>query len=142
MPEVQLIHKRFGGPISLEQELTDMAGEFPIWARPFWKIALTFLLPLIKRTKIKRTMREVDSQAEQIGDDWAQYERDLLADDAVGKMKKLFPDAHVERLSMPKHPIDAVYVELPPTPGNKAEELLGFSSIEIHAPFDIKQGEP
>ena len=138
MPELTVFHKRFGGQISLEQELTDMTGEFPIWARPLWKLLLSVLLPFIKKVKIERTLRQVDEQAEVIGDQWSKEERSLGVAIAMEQARIKHPDAHIERVSMPNHPTDAVYIEHPPEPGNKTHELLGFSSIEIHAPFDYE----
>ena len=135
MPELTVFHKRFGGPVSLEQELTDMTGEFPIWARPIWKLVLVLLLPAIKKVKYERTIRHMDEQATTIKQHWSNYDRAQAVSQAVRETMYSNPDAHVEAVSMPDHPIDAVYVEHPPEPGNKAQELLGFSSIEIKAPF-------
>ena len=135
MPELTVFRKRFGGPISLEQELTDMTGEFPIWARPLWKLVLMFILPAIKKVKIERTIRQMDEQATTIKEHWTKYDRAQVVAEAVRETMYSNPDAHVEAVPMPDHPMDAVYVEHPPEPGNKAQELLGFSSIEIKAPF-------
>jgi hypothetical protein len=136
MPEIQVFHKRFGGQVSLEQELTDLTSELPIWARPIWKLVLSFLLPFIKRIKIERTMRQVDEQSEHLRSVWEAEDRHAVVNAAVAKAKELHPDAHVEAVAMPDHPVDAVYIEHPPEPGNKAQELLGFGSIEIHAPYE------
>jgi hypothetical protein len=136
MTELTVFHKRFGGPLSLEQELVDMTGEFPLWARPFWQLLLKFLLPKIRKVKVKRAMRQVDRQALVIGDEWSLEMRQLGIANALYKARVQNPDAHVEQVSMPTHPTDAVYIEHPPTPGNQVQELLGFSKIEIHAPFD------
>jgi hypothetical protein len=138
MPELTVFHQRFGGPISLEQELTDMTGEFPIWARPLWKLVLVFILPFIRKVKIERTLRQIDEQAAKLDAEWAREERDLGVAIAMEQARIKHPDAHIERVSMPNHPTDAVYIEHPPEPGNKAQELLGFGSIEIHAPFDYE----
>ena len=135
MPELTVFHKRFGGQRSLEQELTDMTSEFPIWARPIWKIVLAFLLPAIKKIKYNRTIRVMDQQAVTIREHWEDLDRAETVLAAVQRTKEEHPDAHVESVAMPDHPIDAVYIEHPPEPGNKAQELLGFSSIEIKAPF-------
>ena len=135
MPELTVFRKRFGGPLSLEQELTDMTGEFPIWARPVWKLVLVLILPAIKKVKIERTIRHMDEQAATIKEHWTKYDRAQAVAEAVRETMYSNPDAHVEAVTMPDHPMDAVYIEHPPEPGNKAQELLGFSSIEIKAPF-------
>ena len=135
MPELTVFSKRFGGPISLEQELTDMTSEFPSWARPVWKLVLLFLLPAIKKIKMERTIRHMDQQASTIKEHWENYDRASAVAEAVRESMYTNPDAHVEAVSMPDHPMDAVYIEHPPEPGNKAQEILGFSSIEIKAPF-------
>jgi hypothetical protein len=136
MPEIQVFHKRFGGQISLEQELTDLTGELPIWARPIWKLVLGFLLPFIKKVKIERTIRQMDEQAEHVRKVWETDDRHAVVAAAVEKAKQLHPNAHVESVAMPDHPVDAVFIEHPPEPGNKAQELLGFGSIEIHVPYE------
>ena len=135
MPELTVFHTRFGGQRSLEQELTDLTAEFPIWARPVWKIVLTFLLPAIKKVKFNRTIRQIDEQAVTIRKHWENYDRASAVTTAVREAQERHPNAHVETVAMPDHPMDAVYIEHPPEPGNKAQELLGFSTIEIQAPF-------
>ena len=135
MPEVTVFSTRFGGQVSLEQELTDMTKEFPPIIRPVWKIVLAFLLPFIKKVKIERTIRKMDEQAVTIREHWEEFDRASAVSTAVREAQERHPDAHVESVAMPDHPMDAVYIEHPPEPGNKAQELLGFSSIEIKAPF-------
>ena len=135
MPEVTVFSTRFGGQVSLEQELTDMTKEFPPIIRPVWKIVLAFLLPFIKKVKIERTIRKMDEQAVTIREHWEEFDRASAVSTAVLEAQERHPNAHVESVAMPDHPMDAVYIEHPPEPGNKAQELLGFSSIEIKAPF-------
>lgn len=134
--DVTLFHTRFGGAISLEQQLVDLTPELPKWAQPLWKLALAWLLPWIRRVKIRSAMDAVDRQAKQIGDDWAKADRQAIATAAVERIKEQHPDAHVEVIAMPNHPVDAVYVEHPPDPESKAQTALGFGTIEIHAPWE------
>lgn len=135
MAEVTLFHKRFGGSISLAQELADMTSEFPFWARPFWKWFVIWLAPKIQETQLQRTMNSVDRQAKEIGDQWQKEERERVVLAAVEQAKLEHPTAKVEVVKMPHHPVDAVYIEKPPEPGNQAQEALGFGSIEIRAPW-------
>jgi hypothetical protein len=135
---MEVFHARFGGSISLEQQLQDLGRYMPWWLKPLWKLALSWLLPWLRRAKIRRTMAAVDAQAKVIGDQWAKQDRQVAMDAAVALAKEQNPNAHVEVVRMPEHPTDAVYIEHPPTPGHRAEELLGFSSIEIKAPWAIK----
>lgn len=135
MAEVFNFHRRFGGAVSLEQELTDLTGELPPWARPIWKLVLAWLLPFIRRAKVRRAMRSVDKQAQAIGDEWAARDRQQAVAAAAARAIAQHPDAHVEVLLMPNHPVDAVLIEHPPDPSSKAQMALGFGSIEIREPW-------
>jgi hypothetical protein len=134
---VTVFHTRFGGSLSIEQELEDLTDHFPTWFRPIWKFVLPFLKRWIRRAKIARTMASVDRQAAEIKQAWTVEERQQVVLAAVVKAREQNPDAHVESIAMPNHPTDAVYIERPPTPGHPAEQLLGFSSIEIKAPWAV-----
>jgi hypothetical protein len=134
---VTLFHTRFGGSVSIEQELEDLTDHLPRWLRPIWKLVLPLINRWIRKAKIARTMAVVDKQAEEIKQVWQKEERVAVVTAAVEKVRAQEPDAHVEAIAMPNHPTDAVYIERPPTPGNKTEELLGFSSIEIKAPWAV-----
>jgi hypothetical protein len=133
-----VFHTRFGGSISIEQQLEDLTYDLPRWFRPIWKFIYPFINRWIRKSKIDRTMASVDQQATEIKQQWTIEERTQVVQQAVAKAQILHPDAHVEAISMPNHPTDAVYIEHPPTPGHKAEELLGFSSIEIKAPWSFE----
>lgn len=135
---VTLFHTRWGGALSLEQELEELTSELPVWFRPIWKLVLPFLNRWIRKAKIYRTMASVDSQAAQIVQQQTIAERQQVVTEAVERAKEQHPDAIVAAVAMPDHPTDAVYIEHPPTPGHAAEELLGFSSIEIKAPWSIQ----
>ncbi len=132
---ISVFQKRFNGSLSLEQELEALTPHIPLWLRPLWLLLLGWLKPRIREAKIKRTMDSVDRQAKRIGDAWAVQDRQRVVDQAVKAARVQNPGAHVEAIEMPDHPVDAVYIEQPPVPGNKAQEALGFSSIEIRAPW-------
>ncbi len=133
--QVTVFHRRFGGAISWEQQLEDLTEHLPRWARPLWKLFLAWFIPFLRRLKIRATMAKVDQQAKEIGDRWAKQDRDAIVNAAVQRAKQKYPNAHVEVVEMPEHPVDAVYIEHPPTPGQKAQEELGFGAIEITAPW-------
>lgn len=135
MAQINLFHQRFGGSISLAQELADMTSEFPFWARPFWTWFVRWLTPKLQQVQVKRTLRQTDQQAQVIADQWQTGERERAVLAAVEQAKRQHPDAIVEVVKMPNHPTDAVYIEKPPEPGNQAQESLGFGSIEIKAPW-------
>jgi hypothetical protein len=63
---VTLFHTRFGGSVSIEQELEDLTDHLPRWLRPIWKLVLPLINRWIRKAKIARTMAVVDKQAEEI----------------------------------------------------------------------------
>ena len=132
---VELFSARFGGELSLEQELEDLAQYLPFWLRPIWKGIIGFLKPYIRRAKIASTMASVDRQAKTIGDNWAATERQAQVSKAVVQAKTEFPNARVSVKKMPEHPCDAVLIEHPPDPKNAAQMQLGFGALEIRAPY-------
>ena len=77
----------------------------------------------------------MDEQAVTLREHWADEDRASVVNVAMQQAQQEHPEAHVEAVPMPDHPVDAIYIEHPPETGNKAQELLGFSSIEIKAPF-------
>lgn len=136
MPKyVAQIHARWGGELSLEQELEDLAYQLPRWLRPLWRGIVGWLGKLIRKAQIERTMAAVDEQAKTIGDGGALSARNAQTEAAVAKARAEHPDAKVSVKAMPDHPCDAVVIEHPPT-GDKASQLLGFSSIEIRATYE------
>ena len=136
MPKyVAQIHARWGGELSLEQELEELAYQLPQFLRPLWRGIVAWLGKLIRKAQIERTMREVDEQAKKIGNKWAATERAAQVEAAVAKAQAEHPNAKVSVKAMPDHPCDAVVIEHPPT-GDKASQLLGFSSIEIRATYE------
>ena len=135
--QLTVFQKRFGDSVSLEQELHNLTGEFPIWARPFWKVLLAFFMPSIHRIELERKLRDIDQQAHSVQEQWTNYDRAQAVSAAVRETQYSNPEAHVKPISIADSSMDAVYIEHPPEPGNKAQELLGFSSIEIKAPFHL-----
>ena len=133
---VELFHARFGGELSLEQELEDLAQYLPFWLRPIWKGLIGWLKPYIRSAKIASTMADVDRQAKTIGDNWAATERHAQVTKAVEQAKAEFPNARVSVHRTPHMATDAVMIEHKPDPSNPASVALGFSAIEIRAPFD------
>ncbi len=137
MASVELFHKTWGGPESLIQQLESLTPEFPFWARPIWRAFCAWLKPLIIRTHLRRTMRSVDRQAKVIGDEWQRDIRAHQVQAAVEKAQAEFPDAKVSIQRMPQHSVDAVFIAHPVTDdSDPAQKLLGFSSLQIRAPFD------
>ena len=136
MADLTLFHKTWGGKESLIAQLEDLEPEMPFWARPFWRALCKALKPLIIKTHMAATMRSVDRQSKKIGDEWAVQTRHQQMSKAVVKAQVEHPNAIVESRAMPDFSTDAILVQHPPTPGNAAQMALGFSSIEIKAPFD------
>ena len=136
MADLTLFHKTWGGDQSLIKQLEDLEPEMPFWARPFWRALCKALKPLIVKTHMAATMRSVDRQAKKLGDEWAVQTRHQQMSKAVVQAKAEYPNAIVEARAMPDHPTDAVLVQHPPDLNNAAQVALGFSSIEIRAPFE------
>ena len=86
---VTVFHTRFGGSLSIEQELEDLTDHFPTWFRPIWKFVLPFLKRWIRRAKIARTMASVDRQAAEIKQAWTVEERQQVVQAAVEKARLL-----------------------------------------------------
>ena len=144
MPPQFEFHERFGGELSLEQELVDLGRAMPPWMRPLWSLALRWILPWVRDLKIKATLEDVQQQAEHMADQWNAQERLQRLAAAAAAIQQQNPDARVAVVPIPGQQRDsemghAISVERPPLPGNLAQEALGFSSIEIRAPWTIDQ---
>lgn len=133
---VELFSARFGGELSLEQELEDLAQYLPFWLRGIWKGIIGFLKPYIRRAKIQATMASIDRQALETGDRFAATERHAQVTKAVEQARAEFPNARVSVKKMPHMSVDAILVEHPPDPKNAAQMQLGLGSIEIRAPYE------
>ena len=132
MPSVEF-HARFGGEASPLQELEDLKYQLPAWSRPLWSAFVKWLTRWVRRLQIKREMESVDRQARVIGDQWAAAERAVQTSKAFLQAKDEFPEAKVEVVKMPDHPVDAVRIEHPPDPNDAAQVALGFGVIEIRS---------
>ena len=135
---VELIHARWGGELSLIQELEDLARHLPFWLRPIWKGLISWLKPHIRRAKIAQTMAEVDRQAKEIGDNWAAAERHEQVQRAVAKAQAEHPEAKVSVHHVASHPTDAIVVQHPPDPTDAAQVALGFGALEIKASYETE----
>ena len=134
---VELFHARWGGELSLEQELDELAYTLPAWLRPLWKGFVGWLKPYIRRAKINRTMKEVDEQAKLLGDRWAAELRHEQIDLAVKAARKEHPNADVIAVKRPDQPTDLVQITHPPDPNDKVQMLMGFGAIELKVPFPV-----
>ena len=68
MPAIEVYRRTWGGDESLIKQLEDLEPELPFWGRPLWRAFCRWLKPLIRKTHQRRTMREVDRQAKEVGD--------------------------------------------------------------------------
>lgn len=145
MPQTYLFefHERFGGELSLEQELVDLARAMPAWARPLWSFALRWILPWVRDLKIKTTLADVEQQAQQMADQWQAEDKLKVLSEAAAQIAIQNPDARVSVVPVPgvdrSSPAGhAISIERPPSPGDAAQQALGFSSIEIVAPWTVE----
>ena len=134
MPAAEIFHTTWGGEESLIAQLDALTPEFPRWARPLWRAVCTFLKPLIMKVHQQRTIRQMDEQAEKIGNRMEQAARYQQVSLAVAKAKVEHPTAKVMIRRTPHMATDCVYIEHPPT-DDPMHQLMGFSSIEIRAPY-------
>jgi hypothetical protein len=138
-------HQRFGGEASLEQDLVDLGRAMPRWIRPVWSLALRWILPWIRDLKVRSTLDSVDQQASQLARDWLREDRIEQAAQAAAQLQIDNPDATVKILATDRDLTDplavVIAIERPPIPGDAAQELLGFSSIELRAPWTVNAEE-
>lgn len=138
-------HQRFGGETSLEQDLIDLGRAMPRWIRPLWSLALRWLLPWIRDLKVRSTLDSFDQQVARLARDWLQEGRIAQATQAAVQLQIENPDATVKILSTDRDLTDplavVIAIERPPIPGDAAQELLGFSSIELRAPWTVSSEE-
>jgi hypothetical protein len=142
MEPILSLYERFGGETSLEQDLVDLARAMPGWVRPLYSFALRWILPWIRGLKLRSTLDSVDRQSDQIAGQWIDADLGVQVVRAARAIQAENPDATVKILITDRDPADPlrllVGIERPPTPGDAAQELLGFSSIEVRAPWTIK----
>jgi hypothetical protein len=135
-------HERFGGETSLEQDLVDLGRAMPRWIRPVWSLALRWILPWLRDLKIRSTLESVDQQSSALAESWLEDDRIERIAQAAAQVQAENPDATVKILSTDRDLADplavVIAIERPPVPGDAAQELLGFSSIELRAPWTVQ----
>jgi hypothetical protein len=135
-------HERFGGETSLEQDLVDLGRAMPRWIRPVWSLALRWILPWLRDLKIRSTLESVDQQSSALAESWLEDDRIERIAQAAAQVQAENPDATVKILSTDRDPTDplavVIAIERPPVPGDAAQELLGFSSLELRAPWTVQ----
>jgi len=130
-------HRRFGGQLSLEQQLKDLTRALPNWAQPLWSFALRWILPWLRDLQIKATMADVEQQAKAMADQW-QAEAQLKQLTAAAELiQQQNPDAKVAVVPIPGSALNAIAVEHPPSPHDAAQQALGFGAIEIRSPWTV-----
>ena len=82
--------------------------------------------------KTEITMKDVDTQAETLKEQWQKEDNEKV----VEKVSKLFPDAEV---TTHDEKTGAVLIEHPPD-GSKAQELLG-GAMEVKSPWSLPEDE-
>jgi hypothetical protein len=130
-------HRRFGGQLSLEQQLKDLTRALPAWAQPLWSLALRWILPWLRDLQIKATMADVEQQAQAMADQWqaeAQLKQLTAAAEVIQQQN---PEAKVAVVPIPGSPLNAIAVEYPPSPHDAAQQALGFGAIEIRSPWTV-----
>jgi hypothetical protein len=100
----------------------------------------------VRDLKIKTTLADVEQQAHFMADQWQAEDRLKVLADAAAAVALQNPDARVSVVPVPGQdrfsPLaHAISIERPPLPGDAAQQALGFSSIEIVAPWTIKPAE-
>ena len=135
-------HERFGGETSLEQDLIDLGRAMPRWIRPVWSLALRWILPWLRDLKIRSTLESVDQQSSALAESWLEDDRIERIAQAAAQVQAENPDATVKILLTDRDLADplavVIAIERPPVPGDAAQELLGFSSIELRAPWTVQ----
>ena len=137
----ELFYRRFGGEVLWYQKLEDWGRKhvpgplFPLWIK-----LVDWLHQWAIKMQIKRTMAQVDKQAKEIGDAWAQEAETQMGGTAVALAEREHPEATVEvvrprrRPGQPKPP-PAILITKPPAPDSRVQQKLGFGELEIRAPW-------
>lgn len=131
------IQRRFGGQLSLEQQLTDLGRALPSWAQPLWSFALHLILPWLRDLQIKATMADVSQQAEAMADQWQAEAQLKQLTAATELLAQQHPDAKVAVVPIPGTALNAIAVEHPPSPHDAAQQAIGFGAIEIRSPWTV-----
>jgi hypothetical protein len=96
------------------------------------QMVMTHCFPDWVLWKTEITMKDVDTQAETLKEQWQKEDNEKV----VEKVSKLFPDAKV---TTHDEKTGAVLIEHPPD-GSKAQGLLG-GTMEIRSPWSLPEDE-
>lgn len=130
--------RRFGGEVSFEQKLVDFGAKLPTWARPAWKLFAEWFIAWMRELKIRAEMKHVDTQVEEIDEQWTQQEDQSYREkvqEVADKLQAQMPTAVVSvvdaRVGDCVQP--TIFIEEAPD-GSKAQDILG-GAMEIRNPF-------
>lgn len=137
-------HRRFGGELSISQQLIDLKRELPIWLRPFYGLALRWVLPWLRNLQLKSTMADLDHQAAVLADAQQEQDRRAALESAAALLREQHPGARVEIVTLEggtwlhETKLQAIAIEHPPASGDAAQRALGFGALEIRSPWTVK----
>ena len=134
-------HKRFGGEISVIQELEDQVHKLPGWAKPIYKIFLSYFIPWYRSIKVKQAMESIDKQTENINNDWKEKEDKIIEEEYIKKadaMRVALGESvtNVEVVKVQNAPgetLHGILIEYKPTGSGEASKLGG--DMEIKSPY-------
>jgi hypothetical protein len=135
-------HHRFGGEVSVIQELEDQIYKLPGWARPFYKIFLSYFIPWYRSIKVKQTMASVDNQIDKIDQSW-RTEEDRIKEEEYQKKAEAIKvtlgeaasNVQVIKVQTPSgEGVHGILIEYKPTGGTGPASLLG-GDMEIKSPY-------
>lgn len=140
-PSQQLFSFRFGGAVSLRDELLSYESEVPRFLRPIWPFIVNVICHYLREWQIKNMLRSVDKQVSDIGDLIVARDENLILDEAVTAAKQQNPDAIVYAIKVPvapekpgdtpPRPLPAIVIEESPS---STDSKLG-GSMTITSPW-------
>lgn len=131
-------HRRFGGELSISQQLIDLKRELPIWLRPFYGLALRWVLPWLRNLQLKSTMADLDHQAAALADTQQEQDQRAALESAAALLREQHPGARVEIVTLEGTGLRALAIEHPPAQDDAAQRALGFGALEIRSPWTVK----
>lgn len=142
----ELFYRRFGGEVSFFQKVDDwIRAKVPGPLRPIARWLADWAHHWWINFKIRATMRDVDRQAKEIADQWVREDEAHMLGQAVRQAELEHPNATVEvirpeprKRTDPKPP-PAILITHPPDPNSRIQQKLGFSELEIRAPWTLQQ---
>jgi hypothetical protein len=134
-------HHRFGGEVSVVQELEDQIYNLPQWARPFYRIFLSYFIPWYRSIKVKQAMASVDKQANKIDQDWKKEEDRIKEEEYEKKAEaiKVTLGEAASKVEVVKvqtstgEGVHGILIEYRPTGTGPASQLGG--DMEIKSPY-------